>query len=68
MGCVKKGDSIIITQVLWFGDTNPGIEGKTSKVLFIDTILRTFPYKIEINDRVYWVEGVLESSLMMELM
>lgn len=66
MGSIKVGDSIIITNVLYF-DKNPKIIGKVSKVLFVDTVLLSYPYKIQINDKIYWVEGVLASSLMLEL-
>jgi hypothetical protein len=66
MGSIKVGDSIIVTSVLYF-DTTPKIIGKVGEVLFVDTVLLSYPYKIQINDKIYWVEGVLASSLMLEL-
>lgn len=66
MGSIKIGDTIIVTNVLYF-DTHPKIIGRVCKVLFVDTVLLSYPYKIEINDKIYWVEGVLASSLMLEL-
>ena len=66
MGSIKIGDTIIVTSVLYL-DPNPNIIGRVCKVLFVDTVLLSYPYKIEINDKIYWVEGVLASSLMLEL-
>jgi hypothetical protein len=66
VGSIKVGDSIIVTSVLYF-DTTPKIIGKVGEVLFVDTVLLSYPYKIQINDKIYWVEGVLASSLMLEL-
>jgi hypothetical protein len=66
VGSIKIGDTIIVTSVLYL-DPNPKIIGRVCKVLFVDTVLLSYPYKIEINDKIYWVEGVLASSLMLEL-
>jgi len=66
MGSVKIGDTIIVTNVLYY-DIHPKIIGRVCKVLFVDTVLLSYPYKIEINDKIHWVEGVLASSLMLEL-
>ena len=67
MGSIKIGDTIIVTRTLHLDPPDPKIIGRVCKVLFVDTVLLSYPYKIEINDKIYWVEGVLASSLMLEL-
>lgn len=68
MECVKIGDIIIVTKVL-----SPGMADcilhKTLKIVGIDTILpHYYPYCVYYNCRRYWVEGVLYSSLVKELL
>lgn len=68
MGSVKVKDKIIITDALVVNkEVLNKIIGKTAKIIKIDTYLPTFPYKVQVEDTFYWVEGIPYSSLMMEL-
>lgn len=68
MGSVKVKDKIIITDALVVNkESLNNIIGKTARIIKIDTHLPTFPYKVQIEDTFYWVEGIPYSSLMMEL-
>jgi hypothetical protein len=73
VGSIKKGDKVIVTDVLYIQ-----IESKYSfkakdlissvhKVLEVDTTGAPYPYKIEVDNSTFWVEGIPYSSLMMEL-
>lgn len=68
MGSVKVKDKIIITDALVRNkELLNKIIGKTARIIKIDTHLPSFPYKVQIEDTFYWVEGIPYSSLMMEL-
>lgn len=70
MGSLEAGDFIIVTDVLGSElGLNNGycIIGLSLKVAYVDTYLSTYPYKVEYNDRSYWVEGLPYSPLMAEL-
>lgn len=70
MGSLEVGDYLIVTNVLGseLGINNGTcIIGLALKIQFIDTYLSTYPYKVEYNNRNYWVEGLPYSPLIAEL-
>ena len=68
MGSVKVMDAIIITDALILNKQSlDEVIGKVAIVRKIDTYLKTYPYKVQIENTFYWVEGIPYSSLMMEL-
>ena len=77
MGNLKEGDQIIVTTVLSFNipskpskhyTTAKNLISSVHKVVEIDRTGATFPYKIEVGNSTFWVEGVPYSSLIRELM
>lgn len=74
MGNLKEGDQVIVTMVLYIGNRESkystivkDLISSVHKVVEIDRTGATFPYKIEVGNSAFWVEGVPHSSLMMEL-
>ncbi len=73
MGSLKTGDLIIVTEVLVINLKNiysikaKNIINTTHKIKQVDCTGCPFPYKIEVGNSTFWVEGVPYSSLMMEL-
>lgn len=71
MGSLEIGDYLIVTDVLGSElGINNGIciIGLSLKVEYIDTYLNTYQYKVEYNNRTYWVEGIPYSPLLAELL
>lgn len=67
MGNIKVNDKIIIVDMLSV-NSREGIIGKTAVVEYIDKMLPNyFPYRVDINNQIYWVQGIPHSSLMEEL-
>lgn len=68
MGDIKVHDKIIVTDALVINDRYvTQLVGVVAVVLRVDTHLKTFPYKVEIDNKCYWVDGIPHSSLMEEL-
>lgn len=68
MGDIKVYDKIIVTDALVLNDRHVAqLVGVVAVVLRVDTYLKSFPYKVKIDDKLYWVEGIPHSSLMEEL-
>lgn len=68
MGSIKVKDKIIITDALILNkESLNNIIGKTARIIKIDNHLKTYPYKVQVEDTFYWVEGIPYSSLMLEL-
>lgn len=68
MGSIKVKDKIIITDALVINKKSLNkVISKTARIIKIDTHLTTFPYKVQVENIFYWVEGVPYSSLMEEL-
>lgn len=74
MGSLKTGDLIIVTDVLYFPQLNKNTAKAKSLFNSVHAITQVdftgcpFPYKIEVGNSTFWVEGIRYSSLMMELM
>ena len=74
MGSLKTGDLIIVTDVLYFSQLNTNTAKAKSLFNSVHAITQVdctgcpFPYKIEVKNSTFWVEGIRYSSLMMELM
>lgn len=70
MGGIKVGDKIIVTKIIdcYIFNIDTSVIGTVQEVLFIDSILPSYPFKIIYKNKAYWAEGVLYSSLMMELL
>jgi hypothetical protein len=68
MGDIKVYDKVIVTDALLLNNRYvKELVGVVAIVLKIDRYLETFPYKVEIDNKLYWVEGIPHSSLMEEL-
>lgn len=68
MGDIKVHDKIIVTDALILnGRYVEHLVGAVAIVLKVDTYLKTYPYKVQIDNKYYWVEGIPHSSLMEEL-
>lgn len=68
MGNLDVGDRIIITEVLTINaKVIEGVVGKSAVILRVDKVLTDYPFKVVVNNRWFWVEGVPYSSLMEEL-
>lgn len=68
MGSVTVGDLIIVTSALTSMPHYSYLIGEVFEIVAIDIILNGYPYKIQVGDRSFWVEGVPYSPLMLELL
>jgi len=70
VGDLEVGDDIIVTRVLFINLPFTQLIGTKQSIIQVDYSdfpYRTFPYKILVADKSFWVEGIPYSSLMMEL-
>ena len=67
MGNLKVGDEIIVTDVLQICKNLDHLKLTVHKIYSSAPIDIYFPYQIEVNRILYWVEGIPYSPLMMEL-
>lgn len=68
MGDLKVGDKIIVVDVLQIGNRLDHLKFTIQKILSIHSPSDYYPYRIEINNSFYWVEGIPYSPLIMELL
>lgn len=74
MGSLKTGDLIIVIEALHFyrvdkyTDKAKSLPNSVHKITQVDWTGCPYPYKIEVGNSTYWVEGIRYSSLILELM
>lgn len=74
MGSLKTGDLIIVTEVLHFYRLNKytakakSLTNSVHEIVQVDCTGCPYPYKIEVGEDTFWVEGIRYSSLMLELL
>jgi hypothetical protein len=74
LGSLKTGDLVIVTEILHFNTQEKySIKAKSlvnsvHKITQIDWTGCPYPYKIEVGNSTFWVEGIRYSSLILELM
>ena len=74
MGDLKTGDLIIVVDVLHYYQINSYTSKAKSLINSVQEIKQTdctgcpYPYKIEVGEDTFWVEGIPYSSLMLELL
>lgn len=74
MGGMRTGDLLIVTEVLHYYQVNrytnkaKSLVNSVHKIIQIDCTGCPYPYKIEVGEDTFWVEGLPYSPLMMELM
>lgn len=70
MGDLEVGDDIIVTKVLFIKPPFTQLVGTKHTIIQVDYSdfpFRSYPYKIVVADKSFWVDGIPYSSLMMEL-
>lgn len=73
MGSIREGDRVIVIMVLYLNVESKyttkakDIMNSVHEVVEVDRTGGTFPYKIEVENSIFWVEAVPYSSLMLEL-
>lgn len=67
MGSLKIGDKIIVTDALTIPQDKWKYIGSVATIIEVDQILVDYLYKVKLENRHLWVDGVLYSPLLEEL-
>jgi len=67
LGGINVGDLIIIILPLGTLEDRFNLTGKTAVVVTIDATDNTWPFKVLVDGKYFWVNGVLHSPLLEEL-
>ena len=71
MGSLRVGDDIIVTDILCIIQPAAKLIGTKHTIIQLDCTdfpFQTYPYKIVVAGKSYWVEGIPYSPLILELM
>lgn len=67
MGSLKIGDKIIVTDILTISPDYAKLKGSVAIIIAVDQVLSDYLYKVKLENRHFWVDGVLYSPLLEEL-
>lgn len=67
MGSLKIGNKIIITAALTMPQDEYKYIGKVANIEAVDQVLADYVYRVSLEDRYLWVDGVPYSPLLEEL-
>lgn len=67
MGRLKIGDKIIVTNILALNPDKYKYLGNVATIIAVDQVLADYLYKVRLENRHFWVDGVLYSPLLEEL-